>query len=546
MKQITAKTYSYKRIVQVMLFALLPIIDVVRNAGNGWQMMVASQTTGLVLAGVIVLHYGVKKFLKWYNLLWLAVAGIAIWSMQYWFYEEAIKYYYVYEMRMAFVHFAFFGMIVTHLIMDYKSRGVRQKELRPKNIWLIGLWFLYILMATIMKDNTYRPEFDLLYFGILYLVPFEKEELQQILRDLINGILIGFSAVQGVAFFFRHYVDKLNRYSGMYYNCNMFDLMCLVVMVAVLIKITEARKNKTAKHWTYWFWVMYYGVVFSLLILSVGRISIILAIGGTFVYLVLDKWKEEKKILRFMASSGTLFLATCIALPLTFAGVSYLPRIINRPIIYHDEYLKIGDVTDKENYISFGELMEGTLGRFRKIWSDSPQIQDAKGTEGELAEIKDKEEKVPLDPEWETRTYYLDENGYNAIELRLAIGRTYIDRLNLWGHTIDEWLMWVTPYTQFAHAHNIIIMQMYVYGIITGILFLVWIVGYAIAAFRYWRQNVRTDYALFPLMIVTLVLTFGMVEICWMSGQITWILLMLLQKCLQMRADDKEEKQCLE
>lgn len=523
MEKCVKSAYEPKRVVQMCFFAVLPIIDVFRSSGNGWQMMLAAQAVGTVLAGILFIHYGIKSFIKWYNLLWIGFAGVAIATMPYWFYDEIIKYYYLYEAQLAIVNLALFGMILTRMLVEYVSKRSKIR-FKKRGIVLLSAWFVYIFMATLMKDNTYRPEFDLLYFSIFYFAYFDKEELKRLTVDLSNGIIIGFSVLQCIAFFFRPYVDGIERYSGMYYNSNMFDLMCLLVLMICLIKMTNTRKIKSIKHWSYWGWLVYYAFVFSLLLLSVGRISILIAVIGTIIYTFFIVLDEKKSVKTVFGKIFLLFIAICIMLPITFSCVSYLPRILKHPITFQDEYLKWGNLNDDSNYVSFSEFSHLTLGRFSILYNDYSQKEYVEG------DAKEEQENYSIDPDWEKKTYYLDWKGYNSVELRIAIWRTYLDEVNLWGHTVDEWGIWVTPNRFFVHAHNIFIMQAYVYGLIDGCIFLIWIISYLVTSWKSWRCDKYNSYSLFPLMTVLLLISFGMFELDWMSGQLSWMLVLFLQK----------------
>lgn len=519
------KKLPYKRILQVILFSLLPIVDFGRTSTNEWQMMLSAQFVGMVLAGVMVLHYGIKRFVKWYNLLWIGAAGIAIYTMPYWFYEEAIKYHYLYETWFAIVNIAFIGMIVTQALIDVfqKSRPISLKKIDKGSILLFVLWFLYILSATLMRDNSFRPEFDLIYFGVFYFVSFTKEELKELFDDLLNGILLGFSVLQVIAFFFRPYVDGFMRYRGMYYNSNFYDLMCLLVLAAVLFKLTQSARNKVGL-WRYALWLLYYGVVFSLIVLSIGRMSILLAVGITVVYgfiiYICEKisWKEIAK------KAGALFIAICIALPLTFLAISYLPRVLDRPIIYQGEEKLLGDLSKQDNYVSADEVFDALAGRFAKLVDQS---------EEDVVKEEPKSEDVePMDPDWENKTYYLTTKEYSGVELRTAIWRTYVDELNMTGHTEEHWHLWVSPYFEAWHPHNVFLMQLYVYGIPVGSVFVIWIIFYLCMSFKCIVSDKKQESFRYTFFVILLLFGFGTFDTCWMNGQMFWVLLMFMQKYL--------------
>ncbi len=516
---------SYKRILQVLLFALFPIVDFCRTSTNAWQMMLAAQLVGLVLNGIMVLHYGIKRFLKWYNLLWIVASGIAIGTMPFWFYEEAIKYHYLYETWFAFVNVAVLGMILTQVLIDVFKRN-KDFSVKKKNkggVLLFILWFSYILLATLMKDNSFRPEFDLIYFGIFYFVSFTKEELKELFDDLLDGILLGFSVLQLIAFFFRPYVDGFMRYRGMYYNSNLFDLICLLMVIVILFKMTRVRRNKIRRR-DYILWSLYYGMVFSMIVFSLGRVSMALAIGITILYGCIIFVIEKQSWKKLIPKAGLLFVAVCVALPLTFFMSSYLPRVFEKPIIHPGEEVLLGDLDQEDNYVSVDELLEGLVGRFSRLLKYN--IEEAEEVKTEPEDLE------PLDPDWEHKTYYLTTKHYSGVEIRLAIWRTYADQLNMNGHIGEQWELWVSPYFKASHPHNVFLMQLFMYGIPSGLLFIAWSISYLYLAFRYMLKEKEQLYFAFAFLVVLLLFGFGTFDTCWMNGQMSWVLLMFMQKFL--------------
>lgn len=528
------ESINTRRIVQTLLFALLPIIDIFRTSGTGWQMMLSAQILGTVVGVIIMLHYGVRNFLKWYNLIWIVGAIIANIFLPYWFFEEAIKYHYLYEIQMFYFNLAIYGMILTHIVRRFFNKSFKfgiivEKIRKPKLIF--GIWLAYVLWATVMKDNTYRPEFDLLFFSFLYLIEFDKTEVKQLMEDMVNGVIIGFTAMQFLAFFFRPYVEYFIRYRGMYYNSNMFSLMCLVILLICLLKMTSARKQKGIMSRGYWCWGILYLSVFSLLLLSIGRISIALGIAGTIFYVVIRIWLEKNVWKKIVKSIAMFSCCIVIVFPLVYMCVSYAPRIIKKTIVFQDEYWNVGDLNDEDNYVTISEFINSSLGRFIYLYRNEDETVNTT----QAVEEEDNFENLPIDPEWENKTYYLDEAEHNSSDERIAIWKTYLSEINMFGHTKDEWTLWISPHIQHVHAHNIYLMEMYVYGVIGGVLFTIWIAYYLVAG---WKQikNAKTDSILmFPLLIAILVTTYGFFELCWMSGQITWMLLLLAQKQLMIK-----------
>ena len=524
------RNIKVKRILQVLLFATLPNFDLRRCVGDGDEMMLTVHGIGLVVAGIIVLHYGFKAFFRVYNLAWVALGAVAMWVVTSAYHELPLSQFYKNECQLFCITLSLFGMIYTKILLDF----LKEKDQIPvkikgflckKNIPLF-LWLGYIVLGSMGETHFYRPEFDLIYFLALFLIPFGKEEMNDLCEDLSNGIIYSFWIIQGYAFLRRPWVDGMLRYRGMYFNSNIYCMMCLVIILFVLIKMTKVRKQKTVKSIFYWFWLAQYGMAFSLIVMSGGRISIFLAVVGTVLYTFVQILILERKRIKEVLWQGCfVMLAVCIMFPVTFACASYLPRIKKSPVDFQSEYTMWGDLNDPDNYVSVEEFAESSLGRIFTLFSN--MVEEPKNVRSvrfrTQAALISRADNRPMDPDYsEDKVYYLDENNYNSFELRFAIGLTYFMNLNMSGH--NNWVLWITPHDSMYHAHNIFIMEAYVYGIPAGIIFVLWVASLGWSSIRYSKENRNNVYGIFPVFVILLVIGFGVVDMSWQPGQISWFL----------------------
>ncbi|MCI5954015.1 MAG: hypothetical protein MRZ49_05510, partial [Lachnospiraceae bacterium] len=99
----------------------------------------------------------------------------------------------------------------------------------------------------------------------------------------------------------------------------------------------------------------------------------------------------------------------------------------------------------------------------------------------------------------------------------------YLKHMNLSGHRIEQAGFWAEKGEYYAHAHNIFLQVAYDYGIITGILFLV---------FQIWilcRLISRRDMpGIIGAMFLTAILVFGLSEMVITTGQISLSLLFVI------------------
>jgi len=535
-----AKRFNINDAFLLFIFALLPIIDVYRTSGNSEQIMIATQSIGFVVACMIIVHFNIRNFLKWYNLIWPVICLCGVYVIYVVYTKLTSVLYYQKECWLICFNFCLYSMILFNCVIKWKNNKLDLKTkiagmFSRKNLPIL-FWLIYAILATIAEERIYRPGFELFYFLPLFLVSYRKEEYEKIYSNFTNGVLLGFWVVQIIAFLRRPWVIGMLRYSGMYTNCNHFDAMCLFVMLILMLKLTETRRKKTIKCWEYLFWILQYGMVVSFVILSVGRISMILACVETLVYVVfVHIILERNKITKVCRITFNLFLAVVIMLPVMFASVSYIPRIVNRPYTYDIEYNKLGDLNDSSNYVSIKEFALHFGERFALLIFDYSDV---------LEEEETAEANAVFEPGWENKTYFIDYQNYNSVELRRAIGLTFFVNLNMKGHTTDEWLLWVSAVEQYIHAHNIFIMEAYIYGIPAGIFFLSWMVCLVVRNTKFICNEKADICALFSLGILFLVLMFGCFEMNWQPGQIHWFALFLVTRILlqPMKTDKKKEK----
>lgn len=523
-----AKKIDINNVFQLLLFALLPVIDVYRTSGDSEQIMIATQGIGFVVAGILIVHCDIKSFIKWYNFIWPLICLGGLYAIHIIYTKLTSALFYQKECWLIWVDFCLYAMVLSNYIIRWiKEKENLKTKIKAVMNWRnlpVLFWLIYAVLATLADERIYRPGLELLYFLPLFTIVYRKEEYKNLYHNFTNGVLVGFWLVQSMAFLRRPWVDGMLRYSGMYTNCNHYDAICLFVMLILLLKLTETRRIKTMRCWEYWFWLLQYGMVVSFIILSVGRISMILAGVETIAYIVFVlALLERNKLKKICCITLNLILAVAIMLPIMFVSVSYIPRIVKRPYVYGVEYDKVGDLNDSSNYVSLKEFALHFGERLALLVFDYSDV---------LEEEETAEANAVFEPGWENKTYFVDYQNYNSVDLRWGIGLTFLTNLNMEGHTTDEWLLWVSAVEQYIHSHNIFIMEAYIYGIPAGIFFLLWMLILMVRSIKYVFKERNSIYAVFALGILFVVLIFGSFEMNWQPGQLHWFALFLVTSIL--------------
>lgn len=531
-----------KNIFLTIIFMFLPIIDVYRTSGNNEQMMLSTHAIGFIIACILILQYNIRSFIKWFNMVWsiLCIGGCFIINTVYSKLDSCLLY--RRECWFIWINICLYGMFFINVLIQNRYKIKIKERMKEficfQNIPLL-FWILFILFASIGKEHIYRPICEILYFFPLFLMPLMKKEYDSLYHCFSNGVIFGFWMVQILAFLRRPWVDGMLRYQGMYSNSNLFDLMCLIILALISLRLTESRRRGSVINWKYWFWLLQYGAVFSLIVLSIGRFAMILAVVYSIIYILAVAVIDKLEIKRFVYSVISACLVVCIALPIAFSCAKYIPRILNRPILFEGEWYLLGDLSDDDNYVSTEEFVNVFAGRIATLIWDYGKIQEREPEE--IQEIEENEEiEYVYEPGWEDKKYFMDYQNYNAWDLRFAIGLTYLTNLNWRGHTLSEWVLWVNPIEQYTHAHNVFIMLAYIYGIPSGLFFLLWIGSIMIKGICELCKNKDKIMPLFVVTVLCLVIGYGCVETIWQPGQLAWFLILFVTRMLLKPKERKE------
>ena len=212
----------YKRVLYSICFCMFCVIDQrIRTAygPSGW-METFRDLTGVVMAVIILSHYKISDFRNWKMpyIIWSAVGGFAVilaffWGMHH---ERCMN-----DWVVILLDILLFGYIIIHTVIDLAI----EKRWVKLNRKLVFLWFLMMILMIFSRNEQIWPFCYMIMFGCFYLTDYNSAEREDFVQGMLNGIILGFFLIQGLAFVFRPY-DEI-RYSGLYYNVNMNALLYL-------------------------------------------------------------------------------------------------------------------------------------------------------------------------------------------------------------------------------------------------------------------------------------------------------------------------------
>jgi hypothetical protein len=348
------------------------------------------------------------------------------------------------------------------------------------NIPFTVSWFLFV-GSLVLSGFYYKTSlFLFIPFSFLFFILVYNSKYDDLYELFSNGIILSFIIIIILSLLFRPLNTNIywgGRYSGMFTNPNVFALYLLCPYCAFLnklhIKISEIGWDlKKIK-----FELISLSICSSFLIMSECRTALLAALITIIAYLILTIRNTHDR-LKLIAKRGfTLLIITLVSLPIVFYSARYIPALVHNPIIYESEYSDINKmITSKDpinsaKYAKFIDFVHELCGR---------------------TDIEDK--------------------NLNSISTgRMVIYKAYLSQLSLRGHSDVGLEVYKGKYV--VHAHDSYLQIAYTYGIIPGILFIVFSIFSCVSSAKYYLNNKEVNkYAIFPFLVIITFLIASMFE----------------------------------
>ena len=499
-------TYSVKRLVYALCFLLFCVIHQRVNSEAG--MEVFRDLTGIGMAVIIMTHYRPEDFRKWKipYLIWTAVWMIGT-PIAFYCSSSAAT---LADWIVIALDVVLFGYILIHTIISVIMEGKRPKL----NLKYGAVWFVMMVLMVISRSTYIWPFCYLVMFGCFYLTDFTKEEQNDLFQGMLDGIILGFFALQGFCFVFRPY--DVVRYKGAFANSNVNALFYLIVLATVFAKIIYVTHTNGSR-WTKLYYWTGAGVVLSLEIMTIGRIGWFTAVILSLVFCF--SLKRHQAVKRAWKNLLVLMLCVSITFPITFSAVRYLPPVFHHPVWFFGEWSKhrvhSWDPWNSRKYIDIDEFFDTATGRvlqiFRNALDHSPFLLkvDAAGTDS-----------ADMDP------VLTAEQRKNPLLVRGSIYKYYFQHLNLRGYPYAEQGFQLAEKYWVPHAHNIFLQYGTDYGFPVMILLVMLIYGGAILQGRRYKQRgLERDFGFWMYLLILAL--FGMIEYSWGTGSLSTLMMFI-------------------
>ena len=246
-------------------------------------------------------------------------------------------------------------------------------------------------------------------------------------------------------------------------------------------------------------------------------------------------------------------------------AVRYIPALVDEPMYFEadiakmDKKVQSGEGMDSPKYISLKEVVKSSFGRILWFLDEEEEIEEVieevveasrrrlfPTLQVQAAEADDWDESMwdwteydevyiePGSDQWHP-IMTVEEFAKNPVKVRASIYKYYVEHIRLFGKRTGEDVVWVSRDYSAPHAHNIFLQIAGDFGAIAGVLFLgLIIVAYnTICMSAIEKRNATRYYRLFVMAIfTTITIGFGMLEMCWLYGQLPFTLLFFVQYML--------------
>lgn len=532
-KILTKKTlyilcFCFLTAVEVLSNSLISYVQVsshlrsVNDILPGWLpgdvLIVARNCTGFAMMLIVFSGYKRNDLLTKTNIVWTVLCLAAVILLPY-YKSKTMATFHTYQIQTVIFNVWWLAIAIKKLIYDFFIA----KKFKIRFTAASVIWILMTLFMTIsVNDTNVWPIWYFLMFAVFFLTPYMDEEKSKLWDGMIDGSIVGFLLLQGVAFLMRPY-DEI-RYRGMHGNSNIAGIYYLIIYVICLYKLHCLEKQGSKKGKKV-FCLLIAGMALALQFMTMCRTAWIVTVLVTFIYgILVVKKLWNKSWMQTFARGIIIIVAMMIMIVPTFMaarwGSTLLPIRVWQGTEYEDgKHVYLEDEVTSEKYTELDELLSNALGRMARIF------KIANASNPFVMKVYAAEEIELVEYEW------LKDS---ALQRRVSIYKAYLEDLEWFGHTNAEGNRQMEGIKEMAwHAQNVWIQVLFFYGIFAGVLFLALTVVLFIKDYKQMMKYRENPYAIIPFFFCIIFFCFGSMEVVWYLGQLSLFLIYFTHQPLQ-------------
>ncbi len=428
-----------------------------------------------------------------------------------------------------------------------------------------GVWLVMAVSMAVIRSDIGWTEVVLITFLCFYLTDFNEKDLNNLFSGMLEGIIVGFFLIQVQAWRHRPY-DTL-RYLGMYSHANMNALLYLCTYCAVLGKwyLMKLKHRFVLLRVPF---IVLAGLIVATMLYTGSRSAFMTVIPVTLVFLLFQMFSRKRwKLLELLIDGAVLVVSVVVSVLPAYGLIRYIPVNVDDPIYFEadkiEEKIQKGDEAYSEKYVEFDEASEEMFDRYlwfldeetaQKVEEWIREFPDSLKTslKVEAAEASDiaseavEEIELGADPQ---HPLELSTPTFEGYDVRLDIYRYFWNKLTLIGEKGSKQGVWLKPWYQATHCHNLFLQMAYDFGIIIGIVFILVVLMLCIrvlvglirkkSGVWYYRLYVVAGFT-------TIFVVFGMTECVWIYGQLPFTMFFIVQYVLYHKGPDSVDRKEVE
>ncbi len=399
-----------------------------------------------------------------------------------------------------------------------------------KNIWtniskpIFVIWCIYSILMIYWRWNKTWVYVAILPFAVVLLYNLSASARNRLLKNLVKGIYVSFVIYLIISLLHRPYIAWYGyRYSGMFHTVACTGMYLGLVAATALGRVYGVWKTGERLFVKAWKDIFWFAISTGCILLTMSRTAMLtLAVNFAMVFL-LAAFVYKKHIKWLVKELGILLAAVCLCFPFIFSMTRMVPAVVNDPIYYEIENIRMdfnvqkGDAIDNtDKYMSINRYLAVMLGRFQI--ASIQMVEDSAKTEDDVViniqesvtdEYADEKEIMSEQETEQAQISYVVEVDEDITSGRSEIYEAYWNALDWEGHEIMTLTM--SSGNEVFHAHNSYLQVAYDFGILAGIAFLV------LCALTLWRAVLYVykygkRYSVY-MVIYSLVITFGVMSV---------------------------------
>lgn len=440
------------------------------------------------------------------------------------------------------------GFVILNVLVHIITRIVQRRMSRPYWIYTGCLTLFFVLMV-VFRNERWWPVTLVVSFALFYLQCGAYERKEVILTNIIRGLVFHFIWATGYALLHRPFVTfRTARYTHIFHTVTITaTYLTMVECVAVVLFLAKFAKSKKLKD--FWKEALFLGVVNTYMLFTMARTGFFaVAAMILFALIMMCLGKGIDRFKNILMSAGIMIVSTVIVLPVVFMMQRNIPALVSEPYLYDiesypDEILR-GRKVDSIEYMRVGRLVdvfaekifglpEGTFDIYGEIAAYEEELIVSNAITESLSDISEEESVDSYEEE------IPNEDGMDYTNGRIDIFKSYLEQLNMTGHT--EMGALLKDGSIATHAHNIYLQVAYDHGIIVGIVFILFgLLTFIRACIYYKNEKEYNNYAALPAITIVTVAVAGFVEWIFHFSNPSGFMLMLVITPLIWKPERKE------